>query len=172
MKLEENEDQEATEREQIAREQAQEQAAITNLYLQAQQQQQYLQQQQQQQQMLSGGQQAYHGGQQAMNGSQQPLNGGQRPVSAGQQLMNGAQQPMNMGQHQTNMGQQQTNMGQQHIPPMLQPQVFDMTGFDTLPVLASTTPSVAASPMDALSVTHGPGGGGGNVEGVPDIDWV
>ena len=183
VKLEENEDREITEREQIAREQALEQAAVTNFYLQAQQQQQQMQyaqqQQQQQQQGLNGGQQVYYGGQQLMNGGQQLLNGSQQAIGGSQQLANGVQQSMAgaqpmvyNGQQPMNVGQGQMNVNQRHIPPMLQPQGFDMTGFDTLPVLPSATPSVAASPMDSLSVSHGPDGTGNNETVMADIDWV
>ena len=188
VKLEPNEDQELAEREQIAREQAREQAAVTNFYLQTQRQQHYMQQQQQQQQqqqpppppqqsqqqpqqVINGSQQAYHGSPQPMNGGQQAMNGSPQPMNGGQHMMSNTQPAMNINQQYMGMAQHQMNMGHQSIPPMLQPQAFDITGFETLPVLASATPSVAASPMDALSVSHGPGGGG-NDEVTPDIDWV
>ena len=193
VKLEPNEDQELAEQEQIARDQAREQAAVTNFYLQTQQhhhqymqqqeqQRQHQQQQQQQlpsqqqsqqqpQQVMNGVQQAYHGSSQPMNGGQQVMNGSPQPMNGGQQFMNSTQSAMNSNQQYMGMAQHQMNLGHQNIPPMLQPQVFDMTGFDTLPVLASATPSVAASPMDALSVSHGPGGGG-HEEMTPEIDWV
>ena len=114
VKLEPNEDQELAEREQIARDQAREQAAVTNFYLQTQQQQQYLQQQQiqqqQQQQQNQQQQQQQHQSQQPqhiMNGNQQAYHTSpQQPMNGGQQLMNGSPQPMPTTQHMLNTPQQ------------------------------------------------------------------